>query len=338
MKKYIIIATTLAALAACSSDQDLPGNPENPANPSTQPELRLTSALGSETRAYTSTQATQLTAGQTVYAWVDDHGLGTEHVKAWTLTCQTDQSLSGTNKYYFPASGYTVDVYAVHGNFTATEGTTAWTTFNTGLTHSVETDQTVAGNLEKSDLLFARETDLARNNNAKTLHFAHELSKIEVYLVAGSGLVDTDITNATVKLLNVLPTANVTLSKSGTPDATITAGGTATTISTRMQYATDVTVNVGTTADPNMQNAYAFVEAIIVPQYFDTAYDGTGAAQQFLEVDMPSGVKLYTSLKRQFEKGKKYSYNVTVNSTELIFTSTISDWDDAGTENVQTDS
>ena len=101
-----------------------------------------------------------------------------------------------------------------------------------------------------------------------------------------------------------------------------------------MQYATDVTVNVGTTADPNMQNAYAFGEAIIVPQYFDTAYDGTGAAQQFLEVDMPSGVKLYTSIKRQFEKGKKYSYNVTVNSTELIFTSTISDWDDAGTSNV----
>ena len=338
MNKTTIATTALLLLltASCSNDKEISENPNNPST-AQQVEIRLISSLAT-TRAYTSTQATQLTAGQTVYAWVDDHGLATEHVKAWTLTCQTDQSLSGTNKYYFPASGYTVDVYAVHGNFTATEGTTAWTTFNTGLTHSVETDQTVAGNLEKSDLLFARETDLARNNNAKTLHFAHELSKIEVYLVAGSGLVDTDITNATVKLLNVLPTANVTLSKSGTPDATITAGGTATTISTRMQYATDVTVNVGTTADPNMQNAYAFGEAIIVPQYFDTAYDGTGAAQQFLEVDMPSGVKLYTSIKRQFEKGKKYSYNVTVNSTDLVLTSTISDWDDAGTENVQTDS
>ena len=334
MNKTTIATTALLLLltASCSNDQETSENPNNPST-AQQVEIRLTSSLAT-TRAYTSTQATQLTAGQTVYAWVDDHGLGTEHVKAWTLTCQTDQSLSGTNKYYFPASGYTVDVYAVHGNFTATEGTTAWATFNTGLTHSVETDQTVAGNLEKSDLLFARETDLARDNNAKTLHFAHELAKVEVYLVAGLGLTDADITNATVKLLNMKPTANVTLSKTGTTDATITASGTATTISARMQYATDVTVNVGTTASPDNKNAYAFGEAIIVPQYFDTAYDGTGTAQQFLEVSLPSGVKLYTDLKRQFEKGKRYAFNVTVNTTEITLTSTISDWGDGDTQNL----
>ena len=334
MNKTTIATTALLLLltASCSKDSDTSENPSNPDNPSQEIELRLTTKVGEQTRAYTQTQSTQLTAGETVYAWVDDHGLGTEHVKAWTLTCQNDQSLSSTNKHYFPASGNTVDVYALHGNFTApTEGTTTWS--NT-LTHSIETNQSTAGNLEKSDLLFAREQDLARDNNAKVLHFAHELSKVEIYLVAGTGIVDADITNATVKLLNVLPTANVSLNKSGTPDAAITASGTATAISARMQYATDVTVNVGTTAAPDNKNAYAFGEAIVVPQYFDTTNDGNGDAQQFLEVSMPSGIKLYTSTKRQFEKGKRYSYNVTVNSTELVLTSTISDWTDADVQNI----
>ena len=84
---------------------------------------------------------------------------------------------------------------------------------------------------------------------------------------------------------------------------------------------------------------YAYAEAIIVPQKYDTTYDGTGAAMQLIEITLPTtGIVLKTVANTYtFEKGKKYGYNVTVNSTELMLSSIISNWDDAGTDNIQAD-
>lgn len=324
--RILILASVAATLLACTRDDAF--------QRAEQIELRLSGAISMTTRGnYSPTQSTALTAGEAVYAWVDDRGDATatppippsEHVLAWNLTCDAYGALSGANKYYFPASGRSVNVYAVHGNFTApTEGTTGWDSFNP-VTHSVEADQSAAGAYEKSDFLFARNTSIVRDNTTKLLNFSHTLSKIEVYLIAGSGLVDADITGATVKVIGTLPTATVTLSKSDTPDATVAASGTATDIQCRMTYRTDVEV-----AGTGGKYAYAFGEAIVIPQTLTTPV-------QLLEITLPNtGIVLRTSADSYtFEKGKRYGYNVTVNSKDLELTSIITDWDDSpGTVNL----
>ena len=327
-RRLLILASVALALAACTSDADDSPKAE-------QIELRLSGAISMTTRAaYTPTQSTALTAGEAVYAWVYDAGANapgsgteaaTEHVKAWSLSCGAAGALTGTNKYYFPASGNTVNVYAVHANWTTApvEGTTTWADIQT-VTHNVIADQSTAGNYELSDLLFARNITITRDNSVKPLNFKHQLSKIEIHLIAGTGLVAADITGATVKIKNVLPTATVALSK--TDDfGTVVASGTPADIQCRMAYRTDVQVNISGVD----KDAYAYAEAIIVPQKYDTTYDGTGAAMQLIEITLPTtGIVLKTVANTYtFEKGKKYGYNVTVNSTDLTLTSTISDWD-----------
>ncbi|MCR5352004.1 MAG: fimbrillin family protein [Bacteroidales bacterium] len=324
--KLLILASMATAFLACDREP-VPG-------PGGQIELRLSGAINIATRGdYTPTQSTVLAPGEAVYAWVDDAGDATatppipasEHVKAWSLVCGADGTLTGANKYYFPASGRTVNVYAVHGDFTApTEGATSWDDFAT-LTHDIAADQSVAGAYEKSDLLFARNTSILRNNDVKILNFKHMLSKIEIFLVAGNGLVESDITGATVRLLGVQPTATVTLNKSGDPDATVSVSGTPVDIPCRMSYQTDVMVSA-------TAYAYAFGEAIIVPQDFPSPV-------QLIEVTLPnSGIVLRTAAGTYtFEKGKRYGYNVTVNATDLLLESTITDWTDQGTHDISAD-
>ena len=340
-RTLLILASVAMALVACTSDDAESSKAE-------QIELRLSGAISMTTRAdYTPTQSTALTAGEAVYAWVYDAGANTpgtgteaatEHVKAWSLSCGAAGVLTGTNKYYFPASGNTVNVYAVHANWATApvEGTTTWADIQT-VTHDVIANQSIAGNYELSDLLFARNSTITRDNSVKLLSFKHQLSKIEIHLIAGTGLVAADITGATVKIKNTKPTATVTLSK--TADfGTVAVSGTPADIQCRMQNRTDVQVNVADPGDPAvMKNAYAFAEAIIVPQYFDDAYDGTGAAMQFLEITLPNnGITLYSTIKTQFEKGKKYGYNVTVNSTGLDLKCQIDDWEDGTASPINT--
>ncbi len=336
--RLLILATTALAMAACSGDTVEP-------TPGDAIELRLSSAIstGLTRGTYTPTQGTTLAAGEMVYAWVDDRGDATtsasEHVAAWTLTCQSDASLTGANKYYFPASGRSVNVYAIHGNMATTpvEGTTTWNDIQT-VSHDILADQSTTGNYELSDFLYARNTTIARDNTVKTLTFKHQLSKIEIYLIAGNGLVESDITGATVKLKNIMPTATITLDKT-TDDATVVASGTTVDIQCRMSYQTDV---VRTVPDPDNTSstvnkyAYGFAEAIVVPQWFSTDGTSTGSAQNFLEITLVNGIVLKSNLGPvQFEQGKKYGYNVTVNTTDLLLTSTITDWDDSGTQNIE---
>ncbi len=331
--KIITLAAMVVALAGCSNDTVAPDLHDSI-------ELRFSSAInaGNTRSSYSATQSTALAAGQTVYAWVDDKGdaaatpaiPASEHIMAWTLVCQADASLSGTNKYYYPASGRTVNVYAIHGNFATApvEGTTSWTDVTT-ITHQVLSAQHAAGNYELSDFLFARNVNIPRDNSIKPLNFKHQLSKIEIHLVCGNGLTAGDFNGATVKIKNIKPVADLTLSKT-LDDVTVTPSGTPVDIECRMQYLPDVQRNVSDDPlAPDMRNAYAYAEAIVVPQWFSSDGTSSGAAQQFLEITLANGLVLTNMLGPvQFEQGKKYDYNVTVNSTELMLKCVIDDWID----------
>lgn len=311
--KLIILAAVALTLGACGSDSNELG----------EVELRFSSTLDLQTRAaYTMTQNAQILNGEKVYAWVDEAKAtgAVEYIQAWALTADGAGKLAGDKKLY-PVSGNPINVYAIHGNFaTAPSGT-----FPTAaLTHSVNAAQTTDANYAASDLLYATGANLARQTAAHSLTFTHLLSKIEVYLVAGTGTTDAELAGAQVTIMNTKPTASVTLSKTAAP--TIAVSGTATDITAKMQTQTDQTVTIGGgVAAP----AYAFGEAIIVPQWVNTTGASGGADVDFIKITI--GTSSYTAqISNQFVGGNKYTYNVVVNKSGIEFTSTITPWSDGG--------
>ncbi len=351
--KFINTYITLIAailLGSCSNNEghEVVGDSDVP--------ISLTCTLQGQTRAYTSTQSVQIPDGRTVSVWCDEHadkadatnhaGDVPDYVKGWQLTVNSG-NLTSANTYYYPKSGNAVDFYALHGhlNNSITEGTTTWGSLMTGLTHTVSTDQHMAGNLEQSDLLYAIKHNVAKTKTAQLLHFKHLMSKIEIYLLCSTGITQADIQDANLKVdvLNTKLVADVTLSKSDQSSCTIAASGpvSATTqnaIAARLQNDNSTTVDVPDPANPgsNMTvNAYAFAEAIIVPQQFDTAYDGSGAGMNLIRVTLGDGSKRITKpATYHFQPGKRYVFYITVNAKDLSIKSEITDWVDGTTSNV----
>lgn len=335
MNKENLLILTLSALAltACSSGSDASDSPKEE-----QPvEIRLSSGLEVQTRAYTPTQSTAVVDGQTFYAWADDHvnkASATDHtsdvidyLKGWTLA-SSGASLTGSKQYY-SAAGNNLDVYAIHGTFNnaVTEGTTTWAAFSTGLTHTVSATQNTGTGYLDSDLLYAIGLNLARQSTPHTLTFKHLLSKIEIYLIAGGGMTAADLSDVKVEVMGVQPTANVTLSKTDATASTVTASGTTVDIETKVTYGATETVTVGTETKP----APVFAEAIIVPQ--------TYAAASLLKVTLNTGgaspvVLTTTAAGYTFSAGMRYIYNVTVSANELKLTGTITNWGDGATYNI----
>ncbi len=169
-------------------------------------------------------QETNLANGQTVYLWADKGTAGTyAFLQAWNLTSDGSGGLSGTTKYY-PTDGDGLTFRAVHGNFSTapTEGTAIGT-----LTHTVLDDQSATGNYEKSDLMDGEGT--GSWESAGIVNFVHKLSKIEVNLTPGIGLIPSDMTDATVQIHGVKPTVSI---NAQTGDLG-SASGTAVTITAR---------------------------------------------------------------------------------------------------------
>lgn len=305
--KIIPILAAMAALAACSDRIQSSSEPV---------ELRLSSGLQMQTRAaYTSTQNAQILSGETVYAWVDEVG-ATEYVSAWELTADGDGALTGTRKDY-PNNGHAVNVYALHGSFGSaiTAGTTTFPT--AALTHSVAANQGTAAAFAQGDLLWATGANLARQVAAHALTFSHLLSKIEVYLVAGSGTTDDELETAGVTILNTIPSATVTLSKSAAPTVAVTTAAVQD-ITCLTQTQTDQTVLIGTVEQP----AHRFAEAVIVPQAVNN---------DFVKVTL--GSSNYTAkVNTTFAAANKYTYYVVVNKSGISLTSTITPWTDGGAQ------
>ena len=322
MKHALAILLMPLAFTACSNDSELSTTVDN----SEPVELRLSSGMQLSTRAaYTNTQNTQILSGEKVYAWVDETTTptATEYIHAWELTADGSGNFNATRQNY-PISGRNVNVYALHGNFTGiTAGTT---TFPASLTHTVATNQST--DFGKSDLLYASATGLVRQSAAHQLTFSHLLSKVEVYLVAGTGTTDAELATAQVTLQNILPSAPLTLTKSGGCSVG-SASGTAITVQCKMQSQTDQQVTIESVA----QNAYGFAEAVIVPQWVNTTHASGGDAIDFITVTI--GTTSYTAqINKQFTAGNRYTYHVVVNKSGITLSSTITQWGDGGTTDI----
>ncbi len=301
MKRSVIIyAMAALAMTACSNDENL-DNPNGPV------ELRLTSGLEVQTRA-THNLDDKLKNGEKVHVWVDDAGNSKELYPNNTLTADNNGTLTGGTTMYFPETGNAVDIYAIHGNFAADAGfTNFWATEQT---HTIAQDQKSSGDgYAKSDLVYAKHTNVARTKQAVNLEFRHLLSKIEVVLVQGEGKPVID----KVEILNTKLDAKFTPSK--TDDFTLTTSGE----SNPIVIDTDLTSK--TDAAGTDESKKKLNETIIVPQ---TLAKGT----PFIRVTTAEGGELVYRLpeNKTFDPAKKYRYTVTANLTELEVTATITPW------------
>lgn len=318
---YILFAAAAIALAACSND-GLPGD-----DPNAPVEIRLTGGLEVQTRTSHNLDM-MLKTGEQVHVWVDDAGnvADKELYKDRELTAGDDGALTGETMY-FPQTGNAVNIYAIHGNFGEATDWSEGGFWATGITHTVAQNQKSGEDgYAKSDLVYAKSTDVARTKSAVNLQFSHLLSKIEVVLVQGAG-------SPRISKMEIL---NTKLEAFFTPDKANgfkvidngTAGGNPIEIDTDLTSAADA---AGT--DENKKNLN---EAIIVPQTLTSG-------EPFIRVTTAEGGELIYRLPedKTFDPAKKYRYTITANLTELkVVSAQITDWtketgDDDGTAEME---
>ena len=303
------------------------GNDENLDNPNGPVELRLTSGLEVQTR--NSHNLDQLLKnGEPVHVWVDDATTDKELHPNNVLTAGDQGALTGGDPMYFPETGNKVDIYAIHGNWESTALTDFW---GTEQTHSVEKDQRTGQSTDgyaKSDLVYAKSTDVSRNGNPTTVNltFTHLLSKVEVVLVRGEGYPNIN----KVEILNTKLEAKFTPAKAE-ENITVTVSGTEG--ENPIEIDKDLTSSKNAAGDDESKKKLN--EAIIVPQ---TLAKGT----PFIRVTTNEGGELIYRLKEEttFAPATKYRYTVTANLTGLEVTATITPWtpqtgDDNGVAEMQ---
>lgn len=305
MKKYLFIAAAALALTACSNDENLLNDSNEPV------EIRLSSSLQVQSRA-THGLDTQIKESQLVTVWVDEYGDNITDPKLYagnTLQVVTNGALESTGvPMYFPSSGNPVNIYAIHGNLD--DYTTFW---GAKQTHTVYTDQTTnaSNGYAVSDLVYCKSTNVARTKNTIPLTFNHLLSKVEVVLLQGAG--NPGISK--VEITNVKKSAEFTPIKES--DWTVTAAG----------NANDITIDSDITAPADKETNPAVNEGIIVPQTL-------AASTEFIKVTTTEGGTLVYKLPKEttYEPNKCYRYVITANLTELNVTATINPWNPAELE------
>lgn len=312
--KAKLVALSMAAVAlamtGCSND-------ENEEMDNWNGEIRLSSGVAVQTRA--NTQAEQIRSGETVYVWVDKAANAESYINAWTLTAQSDGSLTGNSKYY-PTDDSDLNFYALHGNFVSSTFTENETEFPAPyVIHSVTADQSGAENYAKSDLLYAVTKGVTRSSSAVKLQFYHMLSKVEVALKSGEG--EPDLIGAIVTIEGTQldakfePSKDKDMSDRQNRTDMIVADGTP----------TPIKIWTAITAD-NFSTDTQYAEAVLVPQ---TIADNA----TFIKVKLQDGAtfsyKISDTDGLTLTSGYKYTYNITVNQSGLSVSSEIKNWDTA---------
>lgn len=304
--KIVWMMASALVFTACEKEGDKVWNGEICLSSSVN-NLSVTKAFGLDEK---------LREGQTVSFWVDDakDPLGTvskenlylNHI----LTTGPGSSLSGSTPMFYPETGNKVDIYAIYPSITGADAA-----FPTTVSHSVKADQTSEADYAASDLLYAAKKGVEPTSAVIPVSFNHILSKLEVILKAGSGA--PSLTNAVVTLEGLklkaefTPEKNTDLSKSRV---------------TLVQADNDpAAIQIGNSmAEKN--------EAIVVPQTWTA---DVASNKAFIKIRLENGGELtyVPSADIIFERGKKYTYTVTANLTELKVSTSIVDWGDGGTVN-----
>ena len=290
MKKYFILAAAALSMVACSNNES-DNQVQNPDNV-----IRLNASVGDITRAATNIQSTAFDEGEDIYLEMTATGYDKKTATYTTAAVSEGKNAlsvkAGSTAFTWPANG-TIAIKAFYPYVDGKQVTSETASF------SVEENQSTDAAYKKSDLMYSNNiTAQAKQAGAVGLTFNHALTKIIVNLTAGTGVVASDINNCTVTL-------------SAKKTVTISEG----VAGTEANSATDAaTITMGQGAN----NA-----AIIVPQEYAANADFitvTTAGNHSVTFKLTGG--------KTFDAGKVYTYNLTVNMSEITLQSTtISVWD-----------
>lgn len=287
--------------------------------------LLLTSGVeGQESRAFTPTQSTLLSDGETVNVWVFDKGNVSETpiYQNNKLTANGGTGLIGGEAMYFPKNGDNINIYAIHGSFVSPLATAFP---KSGVNYKVESDQSVVfapGNYTRSDLLYACEKNVPRTGSTTTkqLTFYHMLSKLELAIRLGTGVSQLAATNA-VTLSSVKTTGKFTPA-----DGDLSTQAFRKTMLSPVAAAPDVAMNLGKAVSTNFAEGLVYNEAILVPQEMkDKVLTFNLVDYGQLKYTIPPFSGKTTAL---FEGGKKYRYQITLTAAGIQVTAQIVDWEE----------
>ena len=215
MKRHFlyIAALSMVVLYGCSND-----NSSVSKNDQKQVEINLSSELD-ESGLTRSFEATNIPVNSTVWVWADQINASNnermDYFYAWRRTADGTGKLNGSSVRLFPATNV-LNFYAMKGNFTTTitEASTLLPEYDVdkgldGIVHTVNADQTTAAAFHQSDLLYGQLKDQAATNSSVAIPFYHMLSRVQVVLIPGHGLITNnqlnaeDLHDAVVTILNV---------------------------------------------------------------------------------------------------------------------------------------
>lgn len=299
--KHYILPLALAALASCSSDNDM----QQP-TPDGLLQLRLTSSLeGMTTRAANNLQTTSLASGNNVGVMV--HEATPEGMQIASNTCYTvgtngELTLSATSAPIFLQSDNDVNIHS-YAPFRADM-------LDGYLNTSTKTDQSTSDNYIASDFLFG--SPKAGNpvhplpDTPVELSYRHIGSRIVVKLVPGTGIDASYLQGAQ---LTTCPLSTDVSFYPKTQQMTVSSS-------------TSSNITIGKVTSPtNLTHA-----AVILPQTVP-------ALTNFLKVSFPDDANklsfIYSpTADLTFESGKQYLYTMTVGKNGVNTTTEVKPWDE----------
>lgn len=282
----ITIAAAVLVLAGCHKDDKEQPDTWNG-------EIRLSSGLVVQTRANSSdVPDKQIAADQQIGIYAEGVSGETAYTGYTNVSANADGSgnfSSYSSTMYYPQSGKDVQISAYHPYSQEASDLYDFT---------VETAQATDANYFNSDLLYSEKKTYARSKTAHSLTFEHKLVKVVCNLTSGEG--NPDIADAIVEIV--------------TPERAVSFNRTTGEVGNANTSAKSDNVTLG---------QYG---AIIAPQTY-----AKGA--KFLKVILTGGGEFYYTIPDEagdeelnLVSGSVYTYNITVDLTELKVSSSISDW------------
>ncbi|WP_044266049.1 fimbrillin family protein [Bacteroides timonensis] len=281
-KGFFQTACTLTAallLAAACSQNDFDDKQGEPL-----PEGKYPMTFATTVEGVTATRAT------TDNSWAGKEEVavqvGTANPKKYTAA--TDGKLSaatGVEPFYWESTTKEKIVSAWYP-YTATKPTS----------FSVKKDQSGTDGYQASDLIYAAPKEITYGNSSLT--FEHLPVKVVVNLKNGGGVTATEVTNATVTIMNQATTSGAIAT-----DWSVTQQTT--------QGNTSIAPNVLGTAASGYQKT---VQALLVPQKSTTS-------MRFIKVTIGSQ-EFYYSTTPDFAAGQQHTYNITVLKSGITVTAT----------------
>lgn len=296
MNKFKITGFTLCTLAllglgAC-------GNDETATNNESRVALQVTSGI--KTRAYgTQWQPNDAIGIFMLKAGSTDICEDADNRKYYTSDGNTSFFTTVEQTIYLPLDGSSVDFVAYYPyQQTLTNG-------------SLALDVSSQTNLPAIDLLVAsaKTTNVApydNNHPQVTLGFTHRLTKLELNIIAGSGLQTSDLKGLKVEISKQRT--------SGTYDPQFQTFGI---LSSPIQTVTMNTNSDGTTS-----------QAILMPNSASDGINPVVAGRELIFTLAATGDVFRWSIpdSKLFEQGDRNIYNITLNRTGVEITATITDW------------